>query len=245
MPVGANAVVKVEDTSATGESGAAGEKTVAINASAAPGGSVRPVGCDMAVGEVLLAESQLLGPAEIGLLASVGATYVKCFKRPVVGVMSTGNELVDPWVEGDAAALDGGAGGSKIRDSNRAALLSSLGQTGAETVDLGIVKDSVEALRGAMLDAVRTCDVVVTSGGVSMGEKDLVKPMLEELGEVRFGRLKMKPGKPTIFAVLPRPDCEQKTLFFGLPGNAVSCLVSKALMIDPCLRRLQVRYRRT
>ena len=114
-----------------------------------------------------------------------------------------------------------------------------------QVIDLGIVADAQSELKARLLDAARRCDVVVTSGGVSMGAADFVKPLLAELGTVHFGRLNMKPGKPTTFATILTDGGsgtpEKKTLFFGLPGNPVSCLVTKALMIDPCLRRLQGR----
>jgi gephyrin len=145
----------------------------------------------------------------------------------------------------------------QIRDSNRPALLAAFKQEGFPTIDLGIVKDSVEVLKARMLEAVGRCDVVITSGGVSMGEADYVKTILQEIGtvehlppphlpppslltlpQVHFGRLNMKPGKPTTFATINKLSGGQCS-FFGLPGNPVSCLVCKALVVDPALKRLQ------
>ncbi len=256
MPIGADAVVKVEDTASVGTEKLGGlisltsfadlktstndnkespdESRVNINVSvSASGVNVREVGSDMAVGEVLLAAGQLIGAAEVGLLASAGVRTVKCFCKPVIGVLSTGNELVD-------ASSPEPLQGSQIRDSNRAALLAALRSDGYDVIDLGIIGDTRDALREMLLTACREVDVLVTSGGVSMGDADLVKPMLAELGTVHFGRLNMKPGKPTTFATIPRPGKNgAKTMVFGLPGNPASCLVTKALFVDPCLRRLQ------
>ncbi|CAM9423610.1 unnamed protein product, partial [Phaeothamnion confervicola] len=175
---------------------------------------------------------------QIGLLATVGVGTVMLVGRPVVGVMSTGDELVEP----DAAAP---LSGSMIRDSNRCSLLAAVGAMGATAMDLGIVRDKSESLRDQLQDAAARCDVIITSGGVSMGEADLLKPTLEELGTIHFGRVCMKPGKPTTFATIPRPDGGggggRSTLVFALPGNPVSCLVTTHLFVWPALRRLSGR----
>jgi gephyrin len=235
VPPGADAVVKIEETSAMGAAATAGEdeERVHIDVSVPLAGmNVRQVGSDMAVGELLLSAGQLIGAAEVGMLATAGVLAVQCFRRPVVGVLSTGSELVDPL---SSAPLSG----SQVRDSNRVALLAALKADGYDALDLGIVGDTEAALRAKLLEAVALADVLITSGGVSMGDADLVKPMLAELGTVHFGRLNMKPGKPTTFATVPRAHGRGKALVFGLPGNPSSCLVAKALFVDPCLRRLQ------
>ena len=240
VPEGANAVVKIEDTSAvvgtSDEDKDPSKKRVQINVPVPAGSHIRQVGSDIQAGEVILQQGTVVAPAEVGLLATVGVTSVPCYARPVVGVMSTGSELVNPWEIPT---------GSQVRDSNRATLLAAFRQDLGDThcVDLGIVADSARDLDTALRAAAARCDVVVTSGGVSMGDADLVKPTLERLGKVHFGRLNMKPGKPTTFATLKvkkSNDAGDKTvLFFGLPGNPVSCLVTKTLFIDPALRRLQ------
>lgn len=244
LPAGADAVVKIEDTSAplgsshdgtvTGhESLMNGEEEVLIQTSISNKmHNVRDVGSDIRTGEMVLKEGTVIGPVEIGLLATIGVTYVKCYKKPVVGVMSTGNELVEPNVPNEE--LPSG----KIRDSNRIALLSSLIEDRYETMDLGIVGDSMDTLRTAFVDAMQHCDVIITSGGVSMGDADIVKPLLDTIGKVHFGRVNMKPGKPTTFATIDVTP-ERTVLFFGLPGNPVSCLVTKALFVEPALRRLE------
>jgi gephyrin len=237
VPEGANAVVKIEDTTAVdiANDSQMKEKKVRIDVVVPVGSNIRQIGSDIQAGEVILQKGSVIAPAEIGLLATVGVMSVPCYRKPVVGVMSTGSELVNPWETPT---------GSQIRDSNRATLLAAFQQDlgNAHCIDLGIVKDSARDLEAALLSAAERCDVVVTSGGVSMGDADLVKPMLEKLGSVHFGRLNMKPGKPTTFATLKskRADGQDKTvLFFGLPGNPVSCLVTKTLFIDPAVRRLQ------
>jgi molybdenum cofactor synthesis domain-containing protein len=147
--------------------------------------------------------------------------------------MSTGNELVD---SSETPV------GNQVRDSNRLSLIASCIENGQQYIDLGIVGDSKEELRRRLLEASLQCDIVVSSGGVSMGAADFVKPLLKEIGTVHFAKLNMKPGKPTTFASFVR-DSESgrpgQTLFFGLPGNPVSCLVTKALFVDPAVRRLQ------
>ena len=237
VPEGANAVVKIEDTTAVDATTDAQqqEKSVNINVVVPVGSNIRQIGSDIQAGEIILNKGSVIAPAEIGLLATVGVMTVPCYVKPIVGVMSTGSELVHPWEIPT---------GSQIRDSNRATLLAAFQQDlgSACCVDLGIVGDSAKDLEGALQLAATKCDVVVTSGGVSMGDADLVKPMLEKLGMVRFGRLNMKPGKPTTFATIKAKHTdgrEKSVLFFGLPGNPVSCLVTKTLFIDPAVRRLQ------
>lgn len=246
VPDGATGVIKIEDTETVvvdtdggGDVYRPSEKSVNILKPVSEGSNIRQIGSDIDVGDVLLESGQLVEPAEIGLLATAGVVNVPCYRKPVIGIMSTGNELVEVWETPT---------GSQIRDSNRAALLTAFQRDGYPCIDLGIVMDAVAELESRLLDAAARCDVVVTSGGVSMGAADLVKPLLAKLGTVQFGRLNMKPGKPTTFATINTisggSEAEgatkmKKTLFFGLPGNPVSCLVTKALMIDPCLRRLQ------
>jgi gephyrin len=230
LPAGANAVVKIEDTSKVGD----GKESVQINVSVKEGAHVRQIGSDIALGEVVINKGQSLGPYELGVLATTGFTSVLCYAAPVVGVMSTGSELVDPWETPI---------GAQVRDSNRLSLIAACREGGQQVVDLGIVPDNKEELRLHLLEAADRCDVVVSSGGVSMGAADFVKPLLKEIGTVHFAKLNMKPGKPTTFASFQRRDSSprpgKQVLFFGLPGNPVSCLVTKALFVDVALRRLQ------
>ena len=231
VPEGANAVIKIEDTSKCDQPDSNGNLLVNTAVAMEEGTNIRAIGSDMKAGELVIKAGDKISPSEVGLLATLGITEVPCQVSPVVGVMSTGDEIVNPWETPT---------GSQIRDSNRAALLTSFQQDGLVCKDLGIVRDARNTLRDRMIEAVEQCDVVVTSGGVSMGDADLVKGLLAELGVVHFGRLNMKPGKPTTFASIPKKsDPNRRCYFFGLPGNPVSCLVCKALMVDPAVRRLQ------
>jgi gephyrin len=215
VPSGANAVVKVEDTEKLQDD------TVRIKVSTKEGQFIRQIGSDIEAGQVVLSSGDRLGSVELGLLATMGFTKVKCYKKPVVGIISTGNELVDFWKTPI---------GSQIRDSNRISLITSFQEDGYEVIDYGIMKDSFEDTRMAIIRIVEEgkVDVLVSSGGVSMGNADFIKPILQELGTIHFNKLNMKPGKPTTFAtILTRNaksasgDNEKTILFFGLPGNPV------------------------
>jgi gephyrin len=188
---------------------------------------IRAVGSDIAAGETVLHEGTVLGAAEIGLLATVGVTNVAVYGSPSVGVMSTGNELVKPSTA---------TTGSQIHDSNRSMLLAAVTESGGDAVDLGIVPDDVGAFEARLREAwANRVDIVVTSGGVSMGSLDLVKPTLERIGTVHFGRLNMKPGKPTTYATIEIDGVKKH--IFALPGNPVSSLVTFKLLVDPCIKR--------
>jgi molybdopterin molybdotransferase len=217
LPPGADAVIMVEQTEER-------DGVLRIDRALASGDSVHRVGQDIAPGELVLARGARLGAAEIGLLATIGRVRVAAYRRPVVAVLATGDEVYEP----DAAL---GAGG--IRDSNRYALMAAAREAGCETISLGIARDDAELQRRAILDGLERADVLLTSGGVSMGTRDLIKPLLAELGTVHFGRIAFKPGKPTTFATV------RDKLVFGLPGYPVSSLVSFEVFVRPALRRLQ------
>ncbi|MBP7964928.1 MAG: hypothetical protein KA003_23305 [Caldilineaceae bacterium] len=232
LPKGADGVVMVEQTQPVGEAG----ERVLIQTQVQPGQDVRPVGVDVAEGEIVLAAGVLIGPAEIGLLATVGADRVLVYPRPRVAILSTGDELVPP---GELP------GPGQIRDSNRAMLLGAVAALGGIPVDLGIVGDDLDQLSDRLAVAMDHADVLITSGGVSMGDLDLLKPLLEEMGQVHFGRLRMKPGKPCTFATVGVADWDDQgeevprtVLVFALPGNPVSSLVTFYLMAGPALRKL-------
>ncbi len=228
LPPGADAVVMVEETREV--RGEDGRRLVEIARGVQPGHEVRAVGVDVAAGQEVLAVGEQLGPVEIGLLATVGAAQVMVHPRPRVAVLSTGDELADPAADG--AALDEG----QIRDSNRPMLLAAARLAGAEVVDLGIAADNREDIAARIERGLAEADVLLTSGGVSMGELDLIKPLLEQTGTVHFGRLRMKPGKPCTFATVERAG--KRRLVFGLPGNPVSSMVTFYLMAVPALRKL-------
>ncbi len=225
LPEGADAVVMIEETERLETD--ADPPLVRIRQQVQSGDDVRPVGVDVKAGQTVLAAGERLDPAEIGLLATAGIVDVPVFPRPKVAVLSTGDELVEP---GDPP------GPGQIRDSNRAMLLAAIGAVGGEPVDLGISGDTQEALEARVEQGLEQADILLTSGGVSMGDLDLVKPLLEHAGTVHYGRVRMKPGKPVTFATA---DVEQgRRLVFGLPGNPVSSLVTFYLFVVPALRKM-------
>ncbi|XP_059376603.1 gephyrin-like isoform X2 [Carassius carassius] len=211
IPCGADAVVQVEDTELLRESEDGTEELeVRILVQARPGQDIRPIGHDIKRGECVLAKGTHMGPSEIGLLATVGVTEVEVQKFPVVAVMSTGNELLNP--EDDLHP-------GKIRDSNRSTLLATIQEHGYPTINLGIIGDNPDDLLSALNEGISRADVIITSGGVSMGEKDYLKQVLDiDLhAQIHFGRVFMKPGLPTTFATLDTDGARK--LIFALPGN--------------------------
>ncbi|PWY79030.1 molybdenum cofactor biosynthesis protein Gephyrin [Aspergillus eucalypticola CBS 122712] len=258
LPPNANAVVMVEDTVlASSTPDGQEEATVEIlTGDIKPQENVREPGSDVALGSCILRKGDLITSVggEIGLLAATGTQTVKVYKKPCIGVLSTGDELVE---HNDPRKLQGG----QIRDSNRPSLLSCLTSWGFPTVDLGIARDTpVGELEQSLRDALRgvgkaqsSVDVIITTGGVSMGELDLLKPTIERSlgGTIHFGRVSMKPGKPTTFATIPfKPSStpslssgqqqqERETkLIFSLPGNPASALVTLNLFVLPSLHKL-------
>jgi molybdopterin molybdotransferase len=218
VPDGADTVVMVEDVSVAGE-------VVTLPSNLHSGTNFHRPGADVRAGELVLSAGIQLGAAELGLAAALGFANVEVYRRPRVALMSTGDELVEVGKE---------PGPGQIVDSNRWALLAALREAGAEVTSLGIAPDEREALRTVVVGALEAADVLVTSGGVSVGTHDLVKPLLETLGTVHVGRVKLKPGKPFTFATLPHGK-----LAFGLPGFPVSSLVTFEVFVRPALRKLQ------
>ncbi|KAL4979633.1 hypothetical protein BDW66DRAFT_126881 [Aspergillus desertorum] len=253
LPPNANAVVMVEDTLlASSTPDGKEEATVEIlTGEIEPNENVRQPGSDVALGSRILQRGDLITPVggEIGLLTATGTKTVKVFKKPTVGVLSTGDELVE---HDDPRSLQGG----QIRDSNRPSILSCLKSWGIPAVDLGIARDTPAGeLEQRLRDALRgvgksniSVDVIITTGGVSMGELDLLKPTIERSlgGTIHFGRVSMKPGKPTTFATVPfKPTASahgqqerSSRLIFSLPGNPASALVTLNLFVLPSLHKL-------
>ncbi|KAF9171292.1 hypothetical protein BGX20_007835 [Mortierella sp. AD010] len=236
LPEGATAVVMVEDTQLikTSEDGAQ-EEIVEILAKVRPGEAIREIGSDIQIGQTVLKKGQVISAVggEIGVLASIGVHKVAVRQRPTVGFLSTGNEVVN---HDNGQALKTG----QIRDSNRPTLIAATKAAGFDYLDLGIAPDSPDDLEAAIKNGLEKCDIVVTTGGVSMGEMDLLKPILEQkLGAtIHFGRIMMKPGKPTTFATVPQANSKQSKLMFALPGNPVSATVTFHLFVLPALRKL-------
>ncbi len=219
VPDGADSVVMVEDTSTE-------DGWVVVPEGWGAGANYHRPGDDVRSGEVVLGRGTELGAAEIGLAASLGLARLPLHRRPRVALLSTGDELYE-------LGREAGSFG-RIPDSNRHALRAALEEAGAAVTDLGIAPDDPAGLRRLVEDALADADVLLTSGGVSVGTHDLVKPLLEDLGEVLCGRVKLRPGKPFTFATLA-----EGRLAFGLPGFPVSSLVTFEVFVRPALRKMQ------
>lgn len=237
LPPGATSVIMVEDTilHSLTEDGKE-EKEVEILADAVkPGDNVREIGSDIQKGDTILKKGDRISIAggELGLLVSVGKTEVAVYQRPVVGVLSTGDEIVEHSRPGELKL-------GEVRDCNRPTIISALQGWGYETVDLGIAGDKPGRLEETLRNALRNVDLIITSGGVSMGELDLLKPTVERSlgGKIHFGRVSMKPGKPTTFATVPVENNNGERVdkvIFSLPGNPVSAIVTLHLFVLPSL----------
>jgi molybdenum cofactor synthesis domain-containing protein len=222
MPPGADAVCMVEWTSSSADG-----SLVTIARRVVAGEAVRRAGEDVTAGQEVFPAGTTLTPGCLGVLAGLGETAVLAHPRPRVGVLSTGDELyegLDPLPKG------------AIRDTNRAALLALVEQSGFAAVDLGVVRDDDAALRNALLDGAARCDALLSSGGVSVGDRDVVKSVLAEISEgtMRWMQVAVRPAKPFAFGEIG-PDA---TPVFGLPGNPVSAMVSFELYARPALRKM-------
>ncbi|ASI67277.1 molybdopterin molybdenumtransferase MoeA [Diaphorobacter nitroreducens] len=226
VPEGADAIVMQEDCEALD-----GDR-VRVNAVPAQGQWIRRAGEDITRGAEVLAAGTRLTPAELGLAASIGLGTLQVARRPRVALFSTGDELVMP---GDVppAQMKPGA----IYNSNRFFLRAMLLRLGCEVSDLGIVPDRREATVAALREAAQGHDLILTSGGVSVGEEDHIKPAVERLGTLQLWQIAMKPGKPFAYGQIPHAGGSAH--FMGLPGNPVSSFVTFGLLVRPFLLRLQ------
>lgn len=216
VPPGANAVIMQEQTEVT-------DAGIRLTAAVQPGQNIRLIGDDIKQGDSVLAQGVRLGAAELPLLASLGVEQVAVFKPLKVAIFSTGDELQPvgtPLQEG------------QIYDTNRFAVRLMLEQIGCTVLDLGIIRDDPQALRTAFEQANDFADLVISSGGVSVGEADYTKKMLDELGEIGFWKLAIKPGKPFAFGKL------KKAWFCGLPGNPVSAALTFYQLVQPFIAGL-------
>ncbi|MGI9032103.1 MAG: molybdopterin molybdotransferase MoeA [Acidimicrobiales bacterium] len=218
MPAGADAVVMVEHTRALD-----GGTGVEVDVVTSVGDHVRAAGSDLAAGQRVLGPGAVLGPGHLGVLASIGRERVMVVPRARVGVLSTGDELVD----GGGPLRPG-----QIRDSNRPTLVALVAEAGCEPVDLGLAADDEGSLAAAVADGVARCDALVTSGGVSVGDFDYMKAVLDRLGSMQWWQVAVRPAKPLAFGLIG------STPVFGLPGNPVSSMVSFELFARPALRQM-------
>ncbi|KAL1311180.1 hypothetical protein AAFC00_001377 [Neodothiora populina] len=240
LPPGATSVVMVEDTilKTKTEDGQEEKEVEILTDAIQPGENVREVGSDVMNGDVVMRKGEGITAVggEFGLLASVGTREVSIYKKPIVGVLSTGDEIVNHDRESQLRL-------GEVRDTNRPTLLTAIRGSGFEAVDLGIASDRPGALEQTLRDAMRRVDVIITSGGVSMGELDLLKPTIERSlgGIIHFGRVSMKPGKPTTFASVPfKTNAGERVddkLIFSLPGNPASAVVTYHLFVLPSLHK--------
>lgn len=223
VPAGADAIVMVEDTERLD-----GGARVRVQRSVDAGAAVRGAGDDVQVGTRLYEPGTVVTPAVAAVLASVNAAVVSVTPKVRVAVLSTGDELVD-----DGGPLQPG----QIRESNRTMLHGLVAAAGCEAVDLGIVRDDEAELERVLREAAATCDAIVTSGGVSMGDYDVVKAVLSRIADMRWMQIAIKPAKPFAFGLLEAGDGRHVPVF-GLPGNPVSSLVSFELLARPALRQM-------
>jgi molybdenum cofactor synthesis domain-containing protein len=222
LPAGLDAVCMIERTQTSADG-----RVVRVEEHVAPGNFVRPAGDDVPAGSVVVPDGDVITAAHLGLLARLGVAVVAVRARPRVGIMSTGDEVVE-----GAAELTAG----HIRDGNRPALLALVRREGWEAVDLGIVGDDAAALTEAFAKATTACDALITSGGVSVGDLDVVKEVLTTLAgdSMHWLQVAIRPAKPFAFGLLD----DGRVPVFGLPGNPVSSIVSFELFARPALRQM-------
>jgi molybdopterin molybdotransferase len=216
IPDGCDCVVMQEDVKVDGA-------MVEIAGGHRPGENIRLAGEDIARGATVLARGQVIRPAEMGLLASLGFSRIAVYRKLKVALLSTGDELQQP-----GSLLAAG----RIYDSNRYTLMGMLGELGVEAIDMGAIRDDRASLKAALLDAAGQADAIISSGGVSVGEADYVKQLLDEIGEVVFWKIAMKPGKPLAYGKIGASH------FFGLPGNPVAVMVTFQQFVRDALRVL-------
>jgi len=237
VPAGTDTVVMQENVNITGDK-------IDINPLPKPEANIRRAGEDIAIDSLVFETGKRISPIDIGLLASLGIAELNVFKRIKVAVFSTGDEL-KPLTQTLQAGDNLQVG--EVYDSNRPTLIALLSRLAVDVIDLGCIADDPEKIADAFESAIAQADVVISSGGVSVGDADYTKPVLEKLGNINFWKVAMKPGKPFAFGALRKKtsgeghkknSAEQKGWFFGLPGNPVSSVVTYHQLVVPALRYL-------
>ena len=216
MPIGTDTVIMQEHIERN-------DNLINIGADQNAGQNVREAGEDLTTGQLVLSAGKSLNPSDLGLIASLGIGEVSVYRKLRIAFFSTGDEL---------RSIGESLGEGDIYDSNRYTIYGMLSRIGAEIIDMGVIKDSREDVRNAFHSASGIADVVISSGGVSVGEADYVKEILEELGQMNFWKVAMKPGRPLTFGKI------NNATFFGLPGNPVSVMVTFYQFVQPALRKM-------
>ena len=220
VPDGADTVIMVEDTEPHADA-----QKVRVLDTTQTGRNIARLGEDVRVNQVVLQANTVIRPPEVGILAAVGHVDIEVYRQPVVGIVATGSEVVEPQHKPKPG---------QIRNSNGYSMMAQVSRSGAQARYLGIVEDDIQALIQTIGEGLETCDIVALSGGVSAGEYDLVQDGMRDLGvEVLFDRIRMKPGKPLTYGV------KGARQVFGLPGNPVSSVVGLELLMRPAIRKMQ------
>jgi molybdopterin molybdotransferase len=217
IPDGSNAVIMQEQT----EINAAGK--VCIDSDHRVGENIRQAGEDIKQGEIVIEAGARLSPADLGVLASLGLGQLQVKRKPVVAFFSTGDELVPV-----GTPLEPG----KIYDSNRYSLHGMLSGMAVDTIDLGVVRDDLDSMREILIKASTQADLIISTGGVSVGEADFIKPALADLGTTEFWKIAIKPGRPLTFGQI------DASIFMGLPGNPVAVMVTFSQFVVPAIQAL-------
>ncbi len=220
IPPGADAVIEIEKTKVKGDK-------VLIFHPVEEGANIRKAGEYASLGEIILEEGKEITPGDIGALANFGYTYLQVARRPTVGILATGSELIEP---GQPLLKPG-----QIYNTNSYALEAAVNQSGGLATNMGHIEDDYHSMKEFLAQTLHDFDIYITTGGVSMGEKDYIQFLVKELGiDIKFHRARVKPGKPTLFGTYDNG----RRLFFGLPGNPVSALVNFYLLVYPAMRKL-------
>jgi len=217
VPEGTDTVIMQEQAEQSGN------QTIRIGSGHRAGENVRAAGEDIKQGETVLQPGSKINPADLGILASLGIGTINVIRKPVVVFFSTGDELV---------SIDKPLKKGEIYDSNRYTLHGMLSQLDVDIIDMGVIRDEPEAIRTGLLEASRKADLIITTGGVSVGEADYIKSVLEEIGQTEFWKIAIKPGRPLTFGSI------DSSVFMGLPGNPVAVMVTFSLFVAHAIRKL-------